>query len=71
VGQYLTYLESDVMDRALPYLEAMRAVGLPMHDSIIVPESAAKTATRALMGACWPVAHVEPRVKVSTAVRLS
>ena len=65
VGQFLTNLESRVMDAALPYVEACGAVGLPMHDSIIVAQSAAKVAVNALRGACWAVAHVEPRVKVS------
>jgi hypothetical protein len=65
VGQYLTNLESRVMDAALPYIAQWSIVGLPMHDSIIVPASAAWAARNALEGACWAVAHVEPRVKVS------
>ena len=70
VGQYLTNLESRVMDSALGYVEARGAVGLPMHDSIIVPEAAASIAANALQGACWAVAHVEPRVRVSALDRL-
>lgn len=65
VGQFLTSLESQVMDSALRYVEVMGVVGLPMHDSIIVPEKAAPVAAEALRGACWAVAHVTPRVKVS------
>jgi hypothetical protein len=66
VGQHLTNLESRVMDSALPYVQMWGVVCLPMHDAIIIPESAAWMAVNALQGACWAVAHVEPRVKVST-----
>jgi hypothetical protein len=55
-----------MMDAALPYIEGRGIVGLPMHDSIIIPERAAWAARNALQGACWAVAHVEPRVTVSS-----
>jgi hypothetical protein len=65
VGQYLANLESRLMDSALRYVQARCVVGLPLHDSIIVPQSAAVVAENALRGACWAVAHVDPRVKGS------
>jgi hypothetical protein len=69
VGQYLTNLESRVMAKALPYVEALGEVGLPLHDAILIREGAAWIARNAFAGACWAVAHIEPRVKVSAASR--
>ena len=65
VGQHLVNLESRVMDRTLFYVRARGAVGLPMRDSIIVPASASALAAEGLRRACWEVAQIEPRVKVS------
>jgi hypothetical protein len=65
VGQFLTNLESRVMDSALGYVEARGVVGLPMHDAIIVPENGARDAANGLRDDCWAVAHIEPRVRVS------
>jgi hypothetical protein len=49
VGQFLTNLESRVMDSALGYLEHREVVGLPMHDSLIVPASRARSRGRPSM----------------------
>ena len=63
LGQYLTYRESDITERALAYLQANGVVGLPMHDAIIVPKGARKLALEGLKGAFMSQLGVVPRIK--------
>jgi hypothetical protein len=63
VGQFLTNIESRVMNGALGYLRAVGVVGLPLHDAIIVPESGVEAACRGLQGASNVFAGIIPKLK--------
>jgi hypothetical protein len=63
VGQYLTFLESTVIESALGYLNGRGVVGLPMHDAIIVPRKAAHWARDGIKEAFRAQLGLVPRVK--------
>ena len=70
VGRYLTCMESRIMAGALGYLQAHNVVGLPVHDSLIVPHTAVEVAKRGLTGACSVFVGITPRLKVSHRAQL-
>lgn len=47
-GQFLTFVESSIVVDALTYLMAWGVVGLPVHDSVLVPRSAVALAQAGL-----------------------
>lgn len=62
VGQYLVNVESRIIVGALRYLANFNVVGLPVHDSVIVPKGAVGRAVEGLHGASSAFAKIVPRV---------
>ena len=67
VGQYLTFRESQAIVGAIGYVLGRGYPALPVHDSLIVPESAEAFAREDLTGAFKVLVGVEPRLKVNRA----
>jgi hypothetical protein len=63
VGQFLTNCEARVIAGALGYIHAYGVVGLPMHDALIVPQSAALRAREGIEGAFFALLKVLPILK--------
>ncbi len=64
-GQYLVFLESEIVGDALAYLMARGVIGLPVHDSILVPRSAVGLAQAGLGEASTRRLGLPLRTKVS------
>jgi hypothetical protein len=63
VGQYLVNQESRIVQGALGYVRHFGVLALPMHDALIVPESAAKLAREGLDGAFFVFLKIHPKFK--------
>jgi hypothetical protein len=64
IGQYLVNWESRVVQGAIGYVGVWAGVvALPMHDALIVPESAANRAYEGLDGAFFVFLKIHPKFK--------
>ena len=64
VGQFITWHESEAVLDALDKLRLAGVVALPVHDSLVVPRSAAESAKGALREAYRARFGVEPRMTI-------
>jgi hypothetical protein len=64
-GQHLTNWEARIIAGALGYVRSYGVVGLPMHDALIVPQSAASRAREGIDGAFFTHLKVHPRLTAS------
>ena len=66
VGQFIAWHESEAIMEAMERLQAGGVVALPVHDSLVVPLSAAGRAEEALRGAYHARFTFSPRLNVHT-----